>query len=269
MVVSGVIVFAFYAMFALALGPVFGYPIILGASVIFVAIQYKLGKTLALRGANASLMSENKYLEIHRDVERLSEEMGIEKPKLMIGQMGVPNAFAVGRKGAGVVVVSETLIELLDRDELEGVLAHELAHIKNRDVIMMLLGQSVGQILSISVFWLIALAEDGIVGTIVAWIISALINALVMIFVLAISRHREYVADDDAARYTDNPQALARALAKIAEVGNHEDAPDVDDRVGALCIFGGKRGILATLFATHPPIEKRIGKLDPGLIAHE
>ena len=261
MVLSGVIVFGFYALMALFLRGIFGLPVVLALSVVFAVAQYKLGKWLSLRGVNAQDLHETEHPEIHATVERLSDEMEIPKPRLMLGQMGVPNAFAVGRKGAGTVVVSETLLELLDDDELEGVLAHELAHIKNRDVVMMVLGQSVAQMLGMVTFWVVALSDDGIAATIVGWILSAVVQALVSVFVLAISRHREYVADSDAAEYTGNPEALASALAKIAEVGRHEQAPDVSDRVGALCIFGGKRGLLATLFASHPPMEKRIDRL--------
>ncbi|MFC4552887.1 MULTISPECIES: M48 family metalloprotease [Halorussus] len=267
MVLSGTIVFAFYAAMAWFLRGLFGLPVILALSVVFAAAQYKLGKWLALRGVGAEDLPEDEYPEVHRTVERLSDDMEIPKPRLMVGRMGVPNAFAVGRKGAGVVVVSETLLELLEDDELEGVLAHELAHVKNRDVVLMVLGQSVAQMLGMVVFWVVALADDGIAGTIVAWILSAIVQMVVTVFVLAISRHREYVADSDAAEYTGDPEAMASALAKIAQVGRHDDAPDVQDRVGALCIFGGKRGLLATLFATHPPMEKRIARLAPELLA--
>ena len=267
MVLAGTVVFAFYAAFALVLrGAGFGLPVVLAASVVFVVAQYKLGTWLALRGADAEEMDASEFPEVHRTVEEFSEEMGIRKPRLMLGSMGVPNAFAVGRKGAGTVVVSDTLIELLEPDELRGVLAHELAHVKNRDVTMMLIGQSIASMIFIAVFWLLALAEDGIVATIVAWVVSSVVNALIMVFVLSISRYREYVADADAAEYTDDPEALARALGKIAYVGRHEDAPDVGDRVGALCVFGGKRGLLAALFSTHPPMEKRIERLAPGLL---
>lgn len=266
MVLSGVIVFGFYALLAYFLKGIVGLPVVLALSVGFAGFQYKLGKWMSLRGVGAQDLPETEYPHVHRMVERLSDDMEIPEPRLMVGRMGVPNAFAVGRRGAGVVVVSETLLELLDDDELEGVLAHELAHVKNRDVVMMVLGQSVAQMLGIVTFWVIALADDSIALTIVGWIISALVQMVVSVFVLAISRHREYVADSDAAEYTGNPEALASALAKIAEVGRHEQAPDVDDRVGALCIFGGKRGLLAKLFASHPPMEKRIARLAPEML---
>ena len=267
MLVAGTVVFAFYAAFALFVHELgFGFAPVLAASVVFVGFQYKLGKWLALRGVDARDLHAEEFPELHATVERLSEEMGVPKPDLKLGRMGVPNAFAVGRRGAGVVVVSDTLLELLDDDELEGVLAHELAHLKNRDVTVMLLGQSVASIVGIAVFWLVALADDSFVATVVGWTVSSVVQTLVMVFVLAISRYREYVADEDAVAYTGDPEALGRALAKIASVGRHEEAPDVDGQVGALCIFGGKRGLLAALFATHPRIEERIERLAPHLL---
>ncbi len=267
MLVAGSVVFAFYAAFALFMNRAgFGLEWVLPGSVVFVGVQYKLGKWLALRGVDARDLHAEEHPEIHATVEQLSEEMGIAKPALKLGRMGVPNAFAVGRKGAGVVVVSDTLLELLDDDELEGVLAHELAHIRNRDVTVMLFGQSVASIVGIAVFWLVALADDSFAVTIVGWVVSSVVQTVVMVFVLAISRYREYAADEDAVASTGDPEALGRALAKIASVGSHEDAPDVDGQVGALCIFGGERGLLATLFATHPRTEKRIERLAPHLL---
>jgi heat shock protein HtpX len=130
----------------------------------------------------------------------------------------------------------------------------------------MVIGQSIASMIGIAIFWIIALADDSFVAVVVGWIVSTVAQMLVMVVVLAISRTREYAADSDAALYTDDPEALARALAKIAEVGRHEQAPDVEGQVGALCIFGGKRGLLAKLFATHPPMDKRIEQLAPGLL---
>ncbi|WP_424018566.1 M48 family metallopeptidase [Halorientalis pallida] len=266
MAVSGVVLFAFYAALVTFLEPLADLPILVGLTLLFVAGQYKFAKWMAIRSVDGEAFPAEEYPEVQERFDRLCADMGVEGTRLLVGEMGVPNAFAVGRKGGGVVVVSDTLLQLLDTDELEGVLAHELAHVKNRDSIVMLLGQSIATLVSMTVFFVVALADDSIVGTLVGWLLSIVVNAIVMIFVLAISRYREYVADSDAAEYTDDPEALARALVKIDEVGHHEDAPDVDDSVGALCIFGGKRGLLSILFATHPPMEKRVAKLAPSLL---
>ena len=268
MVVAMGIVFAFYLVVASLFAPLVGIPVVVAGSVLFVGVQYVVGKTLALRSVDAEPLHPEERTEIHERVESLSEAMEIAKPELMVGHMGVPNAFAVGRKGAGTVVLSETMLALVDEghmsmDELEGVLAHELAHVKNRDVVAMLLGQSVASIVALAVFFVVRLVTDDIplVGFVVAYLASVVTQLLVMVFVLAISRYREYVADEDAAEYTGDPEALASALATIAEVGSHHEAADVEGSTAAMCIFGGDRGLLAAVFATHPPMEKRIDRL--------
>jgi heat shock protein HtpX len=268
MVVAMGILFGFYLAVASLFAPLLGIPVIVAGSVLFVGLQYVVGKKLALRSVGARRLHPEEHPEIHERVERLADDMAISKPALKVGRMGVPNAFAVGRKGAGTVVVSETMLALVEEghvsmDELEGVLAHELAHVKNRDVIVMLLGQSVASIVALTVFFVVRLVTDDVplVGFLVAYLASIVTQMLVMVFVLAISRYREYVADEDAAEYTGDPEALASALAIIAEVGSHEEAADVEGSTAAMCIFGGERGLLAAVFATHPPIEKRIDRL--------
>jgi len=175
--------------------------------------------------------------------------------------MGVPNAFAVGRKGAGTVVVSEELMQLLDKDELDGVLAHELAHIANRDVVMMVLGQGIASIVAIVAQYVVLLTGDNdIADFILAIVVGQIVQMLVMVFVLAISRYREYVADADARRTIGSGDPLARALEKISQGNQRARDSAVDEQVNALCIFGQDMGI-AKLFSTHPPTEKRIERL--------
>jgi heat shock protein HtpX len=289
MVVMGSILFAFYAAIAGLVILNFGanatvLVLLLLGTLGFVGFQYKFGKWAALRSVGAEDMpKEGQYRQIHQQIEQLSRDMGIDKPRLMVADMGVPNAFAVGRKGAGVVVISTEIIDLLERDELEGVLAHELAHISNRDVVMMLIGQSIAAMVGIVVQFAVLFGGERNIGSyIFAMIAGSIAQMIVSIFVMAISRYREYVADSDAARYTNNPNAMARALEKISEGakqkqqarqaqsargrggrGQQSGSNDegLPDEVAALCIFEGDRGILQTIFATHPPVEKRIQKL--------
>ncbi|MFB6299092.1 MAG: M48 family metallopeptidase [Halobacteriales archaeon] len=263
MAVVGSILFAFYAVAAVVAMGVFGWPLwlVLLGSVAFVGVQYKIGKWAALRSVGAKDLPEDRYGEIHRRVESLARDMGIEKPTLKIARMGVPNAFAVGRKGAGTVVISEELIQTLAMDELEGVLAHELAHIRNRDVVMMVLGQGVASIVAILAQWIVLLTGDNdFADFFLAIIVGQITQMLVMLFVFAISRYREYVADSDAAAEIGGGEPLARALEKISRGNERARNSEVDEQVNALCIFGEKHG-LARLFATHPPIEKRIERL--------
>ena len=302
MAIVGTILFAFYAAIGVAAYVAFGGSTTVLA-LVFLGIvplalfQYKFGKWAAIRGVGAEDMPEDgRFADIHRSVEELSAQMDLEKPRLMVAQMGVPNAFAVGRRGAGTVVVSEELIQLLDHEELEGVLAHELAHIDNRDVVMMVLGQSLASLVGMVVQWGVILSGDNdIADFFLGMIAGTIAQFVVIIFLMAISRYREYVADGDAARHTGNPDAMARALEKISEGakakqeaaaaqavagggrrgrGNarqrggrrqggrrQRDEAGVPDEVAALCIFEGDRGILRSILATHPPVEKRIEKL--------
>ncbi len=286
MVIAGSILFAFYAALAGFVLFTFGTStttlvLVALGSLAFVGFQYKFGKWAALRSVGAEDMpEEGQYRDIHRAVEQLSRDMDIEKPRLMVADMGVPNAFAVGRKADGTVVVSTELIQLLDRDELEGVLAHELAHIKNRDVVVMVLGQSIASLVGIAVQFAVIFGGERNIGTyLIAMVAGSIAQMLVMIFVMAISRYREYVADGDAAEYTNKPDAMARALEKIQQGatqsqqarssssgrgrgrGRGRSEQGTPDEVAALCISGGERGVLQTIFATHPPVEKRIERL--------
>ncbi len=259
MLIVGSILFAFYALLAIVAFEMFGVsiPVILLGTVAFAGFQYVVGKKVALWSAGAEDMPEDRFPEIHRSVERIAEEMDLEKPRLMVADMGVPNAFAVGRRGAGVVVVSSELMQVLDHDELEAVLAHELAHIDNRDVVMMVMGQSIASMLGLAAYFAIAFTREGGLGNIlVGYLASIVVQSIAMVFVLAISRYREYVADSDAAAHVGG-DPMARALEKIAAVGKQVDV-EPNDNVAALCIFGGEKSAFQQLFATHPPIEKRI-----------
>ena len=263
MAVVGSILFAFYAVAAVVVMGVFRWPLwlVLLGSVAFVGVQYKVGKWAALRSVGADDLPEDRAPEVHRRVESLATDMGIEKPRLMIARMGVPNAFAIGRKGAGTVVVSEELLQVLDVDELEGVLAHELAHIRNRDVVMMVLGQGVASIVAIVAQWAVLLTGDNdLADFFLAIVVGQITQMLVMLFVFAISRYREYVADSDAAAEIGGGEPLASALEKISRGTERARESAVDEQVNALCIFDD-RGGLANLLSTHPPVEKRIERL--------
>ncbi len=263
MLVVGAILFGFYmvvATFALAVLGTGAWPLVLVGVLVLPAIQYKIGKWAATRKAEP-MPEDGQYADVHHMTESLSRTMGIKKPELMVMQMGTPNAFATGRKGAGVVCVSTELMQILSRDELEGVIAHELAHIKNRDVITMVIGSSISMMIGWVAYFAVLFGGDRNPGTwILAMVVSQIASLLVMIFVFAISRYREYVADDDARQAIGSGDPLARALEKISQSSQGREST-VDDSVSALCIFNADRGLIQKLFATHPPTEKRIEKL--------
>ncbi|ELZ11372.1 M48 family metalloprotease [Natrinema thermotolerans] len=263
MAIVGSILFAFYMLvgaFGLAMFGVGAWPLVGLGLLVLPAIQYKIGTWSATRRAE-EMPEDGQYQEVHRMTESLCRDMGIEKPTLMVMDMGVPNAFATGRKGKSYVVVSTELIRLLQRDELEGVIAHELAHIKNRDVLAMVFGSSIAMMVGWVAYMVYMFGGERNIGSIiVGMIISNIAQMLVMVFVLAISRYREYVADDDARQYIGSGDPLARALEKISNGAQGRES-QLDDSMSALCIFNSEKGLLQTLFATHPPTEKRIRKL--------
>jgi heat shock protein HtpX len=166
MAVVGSILFAFYALLAIVAVEMFGVglPIVFLGTIAFAGFQYKFGKWAALRSVGADDMPEDRYPEIHRTVDRICDEMDLEKPRLMVADMGVPNAFAVGRRGAGVVVVSRELIASLDRDELGAVIEHERAHIGSREVSAMVMGQSIASVHRLAAYFTIAFSRGNGIG---------------------------------------------------------------------------------------------------------
>lgn len=257
----GTVIFSFYLALAYAglqLG--LGLPWIVAGLVVVVIVQYLLGTRGIVRQAGAVSMPEEEFagfLDVYEDAAR---SMGFaEPPELMIAEMGVPNAFGVGRKGNGTIVVSTELIHLLDFDEAAAVVAHELAHLKNRDSVLMVIGESVSTIVGLTVF-VVASASDSFVLDLVAILLGAITKFVVMLFVLALSRYREYAADRDAAAAMDAGEPLAQALAKIDGHTDSERAT-VPASVSALCINSFDRGVLAALVSTHPPVEKRVERL--------
>ena len=290
MAVVGALLAGFYLVAVAAAMVAFGegiLPIAIVGSILLIGIQYKVGKWAALRSVGAEDLPETQYAEIHQFVERVCREKDMKKPSLKIASMGVPNAFAVGRRGNGTVVISQELIQLLDRSELEGVIAHELAHIDNRDVITMQLGQGIASIVAIVAQYIVLFTgENDLADFFLAVVVGNIVQFFVMIFVLAISRYREYVADSDARDVIGQGEPLARALVKVHQ-GNQQaqqsagraqrgrgsanrrgrrrgsqrsrDA-NVDQQVSALCISSSDRGFLQQIVST-PPVEKRIQRL--------
>lgn len=216
--------------------------------------------------------------ELHAMLDRVSEDMDIEKPRLGVAEMGSPNAYAVGRRGNGTVTVSEELLQLLSQEELEAVVAHECAHLKNQDSLVMTVALVIRRltavvavgllftVFAVILLILMLLSEDNIGGEVleIGFLIGAKIASLVLLLVglfhATLSRYREYIADADAVRTTADKNAMISALEKI-ERAPAEDSQFGNREVQALCIYGDERGLLSRLFSTHPPLEKRIERL--------
>lgn len=228
---------------------------------LFLFGQYVLGKQFALDSVRAEEWNDPVAKEM---TSRLSSEMGIPEPTLMIGNFGSANAFAVGRKGNGTVVLSATLVDILTPEEIEAVIAHELSHLKSRDVEVMLLGQSLDVIIYRMMHQLTA-NPQGIAGALFAsivTIIGTILRGLVLIPLRFISRYREYIADHEAGKYTGNPEALASALDQINRYNNSYNTREPAEAVNQIAIFSVERSLTERVLGTHPPINDRVARLN-------
>ncbi len=266
------LLFGLYIVFLGVLTLYFGdrlLPIVLVMG-LFMGAQFLFSDKLALYSMGAREVGPEEYPELHRTVERLSQQADLPKPKIAVADSRTPNAFATGRsQDSAAVAVTTGIVDLLDDEELEGVLAHELAHIKNRDVMVMTIASFLSTIAFLVVRWgwLFAGGRDrggqqqapvfvAILLSLVVWILSFLL-------IRALSRYREFAADRGGASITGRPAALATALMKIDS--GMEKVPSEDLRgqseMNAFFIIPIRAGFIGRLFSTHPSTEKRIERL--------
>lgn len=254
-------------------------PSILTIAIVFSVVMnitsFWYSDKIALSMARAVPASTAEYPELHRIVENLSITAGLPKPRVYIIVDSAPNAFATGRNAKhAAVAVTSGLLALLEKNELEGVIAHELAHIGNKDILLQsMVAVLVGFIAIISDMFTRSMLFGGgnrdsdskggnilaIVG-IVFIILSPIIASLIQ---LAISRKREYLADASGALLTRYPEGLANALRKISSYGRPmQHASNATAHMYISNPFGSKaRQGLSGLFMTHPPVEKRLAAL--------
>jgi len=235
---------------------------------IFLFAQFFFSDKLALRSMGAKTVDESEYPELHRMVERLSQQADLPKPKIAVADSRVPNAFATGRsKKSSAVAVTTGIMDTLDQDELEGVIAHELAHIKNRDVMVMTIASFLSTIAFMVVRWGAFFGggsrRQGGGGVIVAILASLVVWIISFLLIRALSRYREFAADRGGATITGKPAALASALMKIS--GRMDKVPKEDMRdqaeMNAFFIIPIKSGFVGKVFSTHPSTEKRVERL--------
>jgi len=271
-----------FLVFIIGLGWFFSYqfqsPIILVIAVVFSSsmsfISYWYSDKIVLKMSKAKEVKHEENPELYHIVENLCITAGLPMPRIYIIEEMSPNAFATGRNPEhAVVAVTRGLLEKLDRSELEGVLAHELSHIGNRDILLQtVVVVLVGMVALLSDFfvrWSIfgggkrGNREGGqlagimvIVGFVLA-ILSPLIATLIH---MAISRKREYLADADGALLTRYPEGLANALEKIS--GDQTPLKAANKATAHLYISNPfKKKKISKIFSTHPPIEKRVNIL--------
>ena len=258
-----------------AIGYVFNYTwvgfyIMLAVSLLITLVSYFFSKNMALAANKVRIITRDEDPRLYDTIYRLSQKAGLPMPEVGISEVNMPNAFATGRnpKNAAVVATRQ-LLNLLSDDELEGVLAHELSHIKNRDILVMSAAAAMASMISfvtrMAVWGSLFNSRDNGAGLLIAIIADLTLPLAAMLVQLGISRNREYLADESGARLTGKPMNLASALVRL-ETGCSSRSNDYSNASNASMWitnpFGKKStSIFTSLFRTHPSTEERIERL--------
>lgn len=234
----------------------------------FLFIQYFFSDKLVLWSTGARIVTETEAPKLHMMVERLASQMGLPKPRIAIVDNDMPNAFATGRNYKNsVVAVTTGIMNRLNDQELSAVLAHELTHVRNRDMLVVTFASFVVSVLSMVIYFAISMVirsdeRDNFGATMAAWMVSMLFsNTIGLILINTVSRYREYGADRGSALVTRNPDYLISALQKISGSRSSGEAARGLESAKALCI-SPTGGALLELFSTHPSMDKRIARLE-------
>ena len=249
-----------------------GMILALGLAAVMNFVSYFFSDKIALMTYRAQAVTREQLPRVYEVVERITQRQGLPMPKIYVIPTESPNAFATGRNPSHAsVAVTQGILNLLDDEELEGVLAHELGHVRNRDILISSIAATLAgaiTILARMAYWGALFGglggrdrEDRGGGGLGALFMLILAPFAAMLIQLAVSRSREYAADATGAHFTGNPYALARALQKLDAYSKR--IPMVASPSSAhLFIVQPLLGInFAGLFSTHPPIRKRIERL--------
>lgn len=230
-------------------------------------VSYFFSDKISLAMYRARPVSREELPRVFEVVERLTQKIGIPMPKMYVIPNDSPNAFATGRNPRHAsVAVTQGILRLLDDEELEGVLAHELGHVRNRDILTSSIAATLAGAITMLArmgFWFGGVGDDrdrrgGALGGLLMLIVAPLAAALIQ---LAVSRTREYEADASGAHYTGNPYALARALQKLDGYSKRVPLVAAPSTAHLFIVKPMVGADFANLFSTHPPIYKRIERL--------
>ena len=258
----------------MAIGYAFGGPnfafIMFLFSLLVNFIAYWYSDKIVLSWYHARIVEEEEAPELYAIVRKLAERAGLPMPRIAIVPSETPNAFATGRNPKhAVVAVTTGLLKILNRDELEGVLGHELTHVKNRDILIGTFAAALAGAIIQLAYWARWFAIFGGFGDdrdgdniIVAILIAILAPIAAMLVQAAVSRSREYLADEGGAKLSGKPWALASALLKIEQAVSYRPMKEGNPATAHMFIVNPFKGSsIASLFSTHPPTEKRIERL--------
>jgi heat shock protein HtpX len=274
--VKTVLLLAAMTAFLIFIGKILG-----GRNGMFIAFilavgmnffSYWFSDKIVLRMYGAQEVSPAEAPELHQIVDELTREAGIPKPRIYIIPDDSPNAFATGRNPEhAAVAATEGIMRLLTPTELKGVLAHELGHVRNRDILISTIAATMaGAIMILADMARFATffgggsrddSEGGGGGVIGMLVMSILAPIAAMLIQMAISRSREYLADETGAHLAHNPEALARALEKLSLASQRAPMNASPSTAHMFTVNPLTGGGLMNLFSTHPPIEERIARL--------
>jgi heat shock protein HtpX len=245
--------------------------IMLIVAIILNGVSYFFSDKIALRASGARPVSEAEFPELYQIVHGLATKANIPMPRLYVSPSPQPNAFATGRNPRhAAVAVTQGILPILDRRELEGVLAHELSHVRNRDILISSVAATIGAVIT----WIAHLAffvpigsDDDEGGNPIAGLLLLVLAPIAAALIqLAVSRSREFGADDSGARTTADPLALASALRKIEAFSRGTPPATTNEATAHLFISnpfkGGGGAAMARLFSTHPPTSERVARLE-------
>jgi heat shock protein HtpX len=260
------VVFAVILFYTLEVGLVPMLLIVFGLA----AFQYYTSDKLALLASGAKTVERDEAPELHDIIERLAAMSDLPKPRVAVIDTPVPNAFATGRNPKNsVVAVTTGLWERLDRREIEGVLAHELSHIANRDILVMTLASFFAMLAGLLMRWGLFFGGGGRDRSgppvwLIVFLVSIVVYFVSYILIRTISRYREYAADRGAAIITGAPENLMSALQRIASGMAsipRGDLRQVESMNAFFIIPTNVKSSVGELFSTHPPLEKRLARL--------
>jgi heat shock protein HtpX len=239
------------------------------------ALQIFASDKLALHAMGARVVTPQEAPQLHAMVERLCVQANLPKPRVAVANTPMPNAFAVGRSPKKATVCATTgIMDLLSPAELEGVMAHELTHVQNRDVLVMTIASFFATVAAYIVQFGVFFGggfgggygdDDDGPGVLVVILVSLIVYVISFLLLQALSRYREFAADRGSAVITGRPSALASALMKIS--GTMQRVPQQDLRqaegMSAFYIFPARtKQSIMNLFSTHPPLERRLAALE-------
>jgi heat shock protein HtpX len=242
-----------------------GATLALGLALAFNVAMYWASDKIAIAATRSKPVTEAQAPELYGIVRELAVEARAPMPRIYVSEMAQPNAFATGRNPEHAAVsVTQGILQILDHRELRAVLAHELSHVLNRDILVSTIASAIASAFTYLAYMAFFFGGDddesplGAVGFVLVWLVAPLAAGLIQ---LAVSRSREYQADESGAILSHDPEALASALTRLEATSRRVPAPVNPAQAHLFIVNPLRAGGVASLFSTHPPTEDRVRRL--------